>query len=98
MSNPIVKALEHGAQKLGKTLGEDAGKAVKDLYHSTGKNLKKVADNTVEADTKHAEEFDRIHRREPSQDELRGNWETSLSPSWVTRGRSNGSPRRAQPI
>jgi hypothetical protein len=71
VTNQIVKALEHGAQKLGKTLGEDAGNAVKDLYQSTGKNLEKVAENTVEADTKHAAEFHRIHRREPSRDELR---------------------------
>ena len=35
MSNPIVKALEHAAEKLGKTLGKDAGKAVEDLYHGT---------------------------------------------------------------
>ncbi|MEV0094308.1 DUF6531 domain-containing protein [Streptomyces sp. NPDC050738] len=60
MSNPIVKALEHGATKLGKTLGEDAGKAVKDLYHSAGHKLKKVAKDTAETDTKHARELDKI--------------------------------------
>lgn len=60
MTNRIVQALEHGAEKLGKTLGEDAGKAVKDFYHSTGENLKKVAKNTAEADAKHAEDLGRL--------------------------------------
>ncbi|MFF8313232.1 DUF6531 domain-containing protein [Streptomyces lydicus] len=50
MSNPIVKALEHAAEKLGKTLGKDAGKAVEDLYHGTGTRLKKVASNHHEND------------------------------------------------
>ena len=31
MSNPIVKALENGAQKLGKTLAKDASKVVQAL-------------------------------------------------------------------
>ncbi|MDH6128125.1 DUF6531 domain-containing protein [Kitasatospora sp. GP82] len=60
MTNQIVKALEHGAQKLGKTLGEDAGKAAKDLYSSAGNNLKKVAKNTAETDAKHADELKKI--------------------------------------
>ncbi|MCK7627469.1 DUF6531 domain-containing protein [Streptomyces sp. RS10V-4] len=60
MSNQIVKALEHGAQKLGKTLAEDAGKALKNFYRSAGDNLKKVARNTREADTKHASELKKI--------------------------------------
>ncbi|MDH6580654.1 DUF6531 domain-containing protein [Kitasatospora sp. MAP5-34] len=60
MSNQIVRALEHGAQKLEKTLVQDAGAAVKDFYHSAGNNLKKVAENTAEADAKHAAEFKKI--------------------------------------
>ncbi|MFC1416547.1 DUF6531 domain-containing protein [Streptacidiphilus cavernicola] len=60
MTNRIVQALEDGARKLGKTLGEDAGKAVKDFYHSTGNNLKKVAENTAEADAKHAGELKKL--------------------------------------
>ncbi|MDX6350920.1 MAG: hypothetical protein QOF84_5710, partial [Streptomyces sp.] len=60
MTNQIVKALEHGAQKMGKTIGEDAGKAVKDLYHDTGKRLKKVAENHVENDAKHAAEMEKL--------------------------------------
>jgi YD repeat-containing protein len=60
MGNRIVRVLEQGAEKLGKTLGDDAGKAVQDLYHSTGKNLTKVAENTAEADAKHAGDLEKI--------------------------------------
>lgn len=54
MTNRIVGALEHAATKLGKTLGEDAGKAVGGLYHSTGHNLTGIAEDTAAADTHHA--------------------------------------------
>ncbi|MFI9783011.1 DUF6531 domain-containing protein [Kitasatospora sp. NPDC051984] len=60
MSNRIVKALEHGAQKLGKTLAEDAGKAVHKLYKQAGDNLTKVAKNTREVDARHAAELRKI--------------------------------------
>ncbi|MBM9506142.1 DUF6531 domain-containing protein [Actinacidiphila acididurans] len=53
MTNRIVAALEHAATRLGKTLGEDAGKAVGDLYHSTGHNLTGIAEDTTAADLKH---------------------------------------------
>ncbi|MER8183393.1 DUF6531 domain-containing protein [Kitasatospora sp. NPDC094015] len=60
MSNQIVKALEHGAQKLGRTLAEDAGKALKNFYRKAGDNLKKVAHNTREADAQHARDLEKI--------------------------------------
>ncbi|WP_052229912.1 DNA/RNA non-specific endonuclease [Streptomyces sp. CT34] len=60
MSNRIVKALEHGAEKLGKTLAKDASKAVQDLYHDAGGRLKKVATNHAENDAKHAAELDKL--------------------------------------
>ncbi|AJC60510.1 DUF6531 domain-containing protein [Streptomyces sp. 769] len=60
MTNRIVKALEDGAQRLGKTLGEDAGKAVKNLYHDTGDRLRQVAKNHAETDAKHASEMEGI--------------------------------------
>ncbi|ARF58242.1 nucleic acid/nucleotide deaminase domain-containing protein [Streptomyces gilvosporeus] len=63
MTNKIVQALEHGAAKLGKTLGEDAGKAVENLYQDTRKRLKRVADNHLENDAKHAAEMERIAKR-----------------------------------
>ncbi|MDH6137405.1 RHS repeat-associated protein [Kitasatospora sp. MAA4] len=53
MSNQIVKALEDGAKKLGKSLAEDAGKTVKDFYHSAGTKLKSVAKQTAETDAEH---------------------------------------------
>jgi len=60
MSNQIVKALENGAQKLGKTLAEDAGKALKNFYRKAGDNLKKVAKNTRDIDAKHARDLEKI--------------------------------------
>ncbi|QRX96451.1 MULTISPECIES: RHS repeat-associated core domain-containing protein [Streptomyces] len=60
MSNRIVKALEHGAEKLGKTLAKDASKAIQDLYHDAGGRLKKVATNHAENDAKHAAELDKL--------------------------------------
>ncbi|MFK0193867.1 hypothetical protein [Kitasatospora sp. NPDC090308] len=36
MSNQIVRALEHGAQKLGRTLAEDAGKALESFSREAG--------------------------------------------------------------
>lgn len=60
MSNRIVRALEDGARKIGKSLAEDGAKAVKDFYHSTAENLKRVAKNTAEADAKHADDLKAI--------------------------------------
>ncbi|WP_102923528.1 RHS repeat-associated core domain-containing protein [Streptomyces noursei] len=60
MTNRIVKALEGGAEKLGKTLAKDASKAIQDLYHGAGTRLKKVATNHVENDAKHAAELEKI--------------------------------------
>ncbi|MFE7301352.1 DUF6531 domain-containing protein [Streptomyces sp. NPDC057579] len=60
MTNRIVKALEDGAKRLGKTLGEDAGKSVKNLYHDTGDRLRQVAKNHAETDAKHASAMEGI--------------------------------------
>ncbi|MFF4697279.1 DUF6531 domain-containing protein [Streptomyces chattanoogensis] len=60
MSNRIVKAFEHGAEKLGKALAKDASKAVQDVYHGAGDRLKKVARNHSENDAKHAAELDKL--------------------------------------
>ncbi|AUG76437.1 hypothetical protein CFP65_1547 [Kitasatospora sp. MMS16-BH015] len=57
MSNQIVRALEHAAEKIGTAIAKDAGKAVKDLYHSAGQNLKKVAANVREVEEKHAKDL-----------------------------------------
>jgi hypothetical protein len=62
VTNRIVGALQHGATKLGKALGEDAANAVKDLYHSTGHNLTGVAEDTAAADAKHAKALRDLRR------------------------------------
>ncbi|RAJ29635.1 RHS repeat-associated protein [Kitasatospora sp. SolWspMP-SS2h] len=64
MSNQIVKALEHGAQKLGKTLAEDAGKALKSFYRKAGDNLAKVARNTREVEARHVKDLEKILKGE----------------------------------
>ncbi|MGG2464407.1 DUF6531 domain-containing protein [Streptomyces sp. RGM 3693] len=85
MSNPIVKALERGAQKLGKTLAKDASKAVQDLYHGAGDRLKKVATNHAENDAKHAAELDKLLKE-------RGHQETSKSPHPTATGGKSKHP------
>ncbi|GAA0665902.1 hypothetical protein GCM10010193_16700 [Kitasatospora atroaurantiaca] len=84
MSNQIVKALEHGAQKLGKTLADDAGKALKNFYRKAGDNLKKVAHNTREADAKHAADLKKI---------LGGGKDGARSPHAGGGGDRGGKPR-----
>ncbi|GLW68537.1 type IV secretion protein Rhs [Kitasatospora phosalacinea] len=64
MSNQIVRALEHAAQKLGKTLAEDAGKALKGFYRKAGDNMRKVAKNVREVEEKHAKDLAKIMRGE----------------------------------
>ncbi|MFJ4680079.1 RHS repeat-associated core domain-containing protein [Kitasatospora sp. NPDC088783] len=64
MSNQIVRALEHGAQKLGRTLAEDAGKALKSFYRKAGDNLRTVAKNTREIEQKHVKDLEKILKGE----------------------------------
>ncbi|NUQ97065.1 MAG: RHS repeat protein [Streptomyces sp.] len=88
MTNRIVKAFEHGAEKLDKTIGEDTGKAFKNLYHDTGKRLRRAADNHSENDAKHAAEFEKIFKN-------RGNHETPGAPGSGEFGsRGGGRPGR----
>ncbi|MBM9510229.1 nucleic acid/nucleotide deaminase domain-containing protein [Actinacidiphila acididurans] len=63
MTNRIVQALEHGAGKLAKTLGEDSGKAIKDFYHDTGKRLRQDADDHLANDKAIADDMERIAKR-----------------------------------
>ncbi|MFG2697223.1 RHS repeat-associated core domain-containing protein [Kitasatospora sp. NPDC048407] len=81
MSNQIVKALEHGAQKLGKTLAEDAGKALKNFYRHAGDNLKKVAKNVREVEEKHVKDLEKI---------LKGEGTGSLPHPRTSSGRGGG--------
>lgn len=50
MSNPIVKALEDAAERVGRTLSKDAGKAVEDLYRSASKGTEDVVERIGKAD------------------------------------------------
>ncbi len=54
MSNPIVKALEDAAERIGRTLSKDAGKAVEDMYRSAGKNTEAVIERISKADAESA--------------------------------------------
>ncbi len=54
MSNAIVKALEEAAERVGRTLSKDAGKAVEDLYRSAGKNTEAVVERIAKADAENA--------------------------------------------
>jgi hypothetical protein len=57
MSDPIVQALEHAAARVGRTLSNDAGKAVSDMYHQAGHGTAEVVKNITEADARHAHEL-----------------------------------------
>lgn len=54
MSNPIVTALEEAAERVGRTLSKDAGKAVEDLYRTAGKNTEDVVERIGQADAESA--------------------------------------------
>lgn len=50
MSNAIVKTLDQVAERLSKSLGKDASKAVEDLYRDTDGKLKQAIGRSVKAD------------------------------------------------
>lgn len=54
MSNAIVKALEEAAERVGRTLSKDAGKAVEDMYRSAGKGTEQVVERITKADAENA--------------------------------------------
>jgi hypothetical protein len=54
VANAIVQALEQAAERIGKTLSKDAGKAVEDMYRSAGKGTEDVVKRISEADAEHA--------------------------------------------
>jgi hypothetical protein len=57
VANAIVVALEQAAQRLGKTLGEDAGKAVERMYHEASTGVENVVKNIETADKEQAEKL-----------------------------------------
>lgn len=60
MSNAITEALDQAVQRVGKALGEDAGKAIEKLYRDTDGNLKDVIERTVTADADQADAIKKI--------------------------------------
>src|ERR1700757_767062 len=54
MPNPIVEALESAAERIGRSLSKDAGKAIEDMYRSAGKGTEDVVERITEADAKQA--------------------------------------------
>jgi hypothetical protein len=54
VTNPIVEALEKAAERIGRTLSKDAGRAVEDMYRGAGKGTEGVVKRITEADAEHA--------------------------------------------
>lgn len=54
MSNPIVAALEQMAERVGRTLSQDAGKAIENMYRQAGKRTEDVVRRITETDAEHA--------------------------------------------
>lgn len=50
MSNPIVRALEEVALRVGRTLSRDAGRAVEEMYRQAGRGVQDVVKRVSEAD------------------------------------------------
>jgi Restriction endonuclease fold toxin 3 len=70
VSNPIVAALEQMAQRVGKTLSQDAGKAIEDMYRQAGKRTEDVVKRITETDQEHARQLveiaEHLGQRAPS--------------------------------
>ena len=60
MSNGVIQALDDTAKRLGKSLGEDTGKAVEKLYRTAGGKVKKNVERSVEADAAKAADIKKI--------------------------------------
>lgn len=54
MSNAIVQALEQAAERIGRSLSKDAGKAIEDMYRSASKGTEDVVKRITETDAEHA--------------------------------------------
>lgn len=60
MSNPVVKALEQMAERVGKTLSRDTGQAIEKMYRETGKRTEAVVKRITETDAEHANKLIQI--------------------------------------
>lgn len=62
MADEIAKAVEDGAEQIGRSVGGDFARACQDLLHDTGTNLTKVADNHAANESRIADALDGIGR------------------------------------
>ena len=62
MSDPLTKPLEQFAERTGKALGHDAGKAGEKVVHEMGTGLEKVSTNAVETEAKHVKDIEDIKK------------------------------------
>jgi hypothetical protein len=60
MSNAIVEALERTVERVAKAFGEDAGKAVQQLYRDSSGKVKDVVERTVKAEEGNASDIKKI--------------------------------------
>ncbi|MFB7666199.1 nucleic acid/nucleotide deaminase domain-containing protein [Kitasatospora sp. NPDC056138] len=65
MTRRVTKALEDAAKRLGKSIGEDAGKAVGGLYRQAGQGTKQVAANVAKAEAEHVKSLSSIKTHGP---------------------------------
>lgn len=68
MSNPIVAALEQMAQRIGRTLSEDAGKAVEKMYRDAGKGVEDVVKRIQAVDEEMAHKLLQVAERVGRED------------------------------
>ncbi|MBS2963579.1 hypothetical protein KGA66_11010 [Actinocrinis puniceicyclus] len=54
MNNPVVAALRQAAERVGKALSEDAGRAIEKMYRDAGRRTEGVVKRVTEADAEHA--------------------------------------------
>lgn len=79
VANAIVAALEHAAERVGKTLSKDGAKAVERLYKDAGSNVKDVVKTITEKDADQAKKLLALIERAGESDGKR------LSPSGTRR-------------
>lgn len=98
MANPIVEALQNAAERIGRSLSKDAGKAIEDMYRSAGKGTEDVVRRITEADATQASKLVDVAERlgqdgsrtlttdaeRATQSSLRSKFATALDPegSW----------------
>jgi len=60
LSNPVVRALEQMAERVGRALSKDAGRAIEEMYRDAGKRTEAVIARVKAADEEQAQKLLRI--------------------------------------